>query len=116
MNLHISDINFIRCGLPIQPNITEKIHNIVNGTQAALLLINVTSMHVRRLHIRESSGFGLLAINVIGRSEICNTVLSHNNYYAQVILAHYSTIGYHCEGVYGTSTPCIGGSMQSNVQ
>ena len=112
MNLHISDIQFIRCGLPIQPNIIEKVQSILNGTQAALLLNNVTSMHARRLHIRESSGFGLLAINVIGQSEISSTVFSYNNYYAQVILEEYgSSIEETCQMKHGSFTPCIGGSV-----
>ena len=117
INLRISGIQLIRCGLPIPSNVAERMlpvqeYSRKHGIQAALLFVNVHSLHIKRLHIQESSGFGLLALNVLGKSEISSSTFDRNNYYVQLLLTHsYRYIYEACQETYGSFTPCIGGSM-----
>ena len=91
-NLHISGIKFIQCGLAIPEVIAHEavtvqshsFYRIPNGTSAALLFINVYSLLIERVNITESPGYGLLAINLLGNSQIVDSFFHLNGIQAQI--------------------------------
>ena len=67
--LHISDIKVSQCGWKLPASFISMLPPTPHA-RAALLLINVYSMVLESVSIEESSGYGLLGVNVLGNSSV----------------------------------------------
>lgn len=85
--LTISDIEFTNCGQKFPPNIwnmaMEGLHKAFFPTDvfrppAAILLSKIKDLEMKNVSIQNSTGYGLLGINVLGNSLIHNTVFLRN--------------------------------------
>ena len=91
MNLSLSGLAFINCGAEIQLSVVKpQIRSFLNfkGTlRVALLFTNVTTLTIENVHVNESNGVGLLAVNALGLS-LTNSVFFRNNWVAAIDKFH----------------------------
>ena len=73
LNLSISNLEFVGCGL-------ERSGSSNGGIQAALRLVNIHSLLLQNLHIRESFGYGIYGFNVVGQSRVTGCRFYHNQW------------------------------------
>ena len=90
-NLTISNVAFLYCGCAINSNLLQevtevysKLYQIYDGylidTYAALLMADIHSMVVSDTSVQNSTGYGLLAINILGDSSLQGSNFLFNNY------------------------------------
>ena len=87
LNLSLSGLAFIHCGTEIQLSVVKRqIRSFLNskGTlRVALLFTNVPTLNIENVHVNESNGVGLLAVNALGLS-LTNSVFFRNNWFAAI--------------------------------
>ena len=90
LNLNLSDIGFIQCGTEILPSVREAMLDEINsflnfgGTlRVALLVANSRGLTLAHVHLNNSNGAGLVAVNALGLS-VTNSVFSGNNWDAAI--------------------------------
>lgn len=90
LNLSLSDIGFIQCGADILPSVREEMlremRSFLNfrGTlRVALLVANSRGLTLKHVHLNNSHGVGLLAVNALGLS-VTNSVFFGNNWDAAI--------------------------------
>jgi len=98
-NLSISGITFQHCGLSGE-NSEEALHMIENNVEllyipphdfsTAILLIYVVGLHVEDVRIQNSTGFGLIGINLVGEVSF-HRVLAAGNYPSHCAIEGMST-------------------------
>lgn len=92
-NLTISSMAFLKCGCAINNSLLyeatvvySKLHQMYgryqNDTYAAMLIVGVYSMNISHTSIQNSTGYGLLAINILGNSSLQTSEFLFNNYYS----------------------------------
>ena len=82
-NLLLEDLSFLYCGHPIG-QFSEMLPSYYSSSpeiHAALLLIDIHSLQLSNVSVENSTGYGLLGVNVLGDSLISNSVFTFNNYY-----------------------------------
>ena len=88
--LHIASLTFINCGTEVTPYIwritfslyaRNKAYQPGQGTQAALFMADVYNLRMSGVTVTNSSGYGLLAINVLGKAAVLNSMFSFNNFH-----------------------------------
>ena len=90
-NLTISNIAFLYCGCVINSHLLQevtevysKLYQIYDGylvdTYAALLMAGTHSLVVSDTSVQNSTGYGLLAINILGDSSLQDSNFLFNNY------------------------------------
>ena len=67
--LHISDIEVVRCGWKLPASLISTLPPTPHA-RAALLMVNVYSMVLETVSVGESSGYGLLGVNILGNSSV----------------------------------------------
>ena len=84
--LSIRNLRFFRCGHYLPRVLSEHVKysrrkepKPYSNTSAALALANVVSLHLKRVVIQQSFGYGLLGLNVLGRSQILSCSFLENN-------------------------------------
>jgi len=83
VNLHISGIEFVACGLEIPHYVMKKITQKANpslGPNAAISVVTVHSLVLDKITIRDSYGYGVLGVNVLGHSVINKCRFEMNNW------------------------------------
>ena len=91
-NLTISNMAFLYCGCAINNSLLKevtmvysKLHQIYtqfrNDTYATLLMAEVHFMIIIDTSVQNSTGYGLLAINILGNSSLQDSRFLFNNYY-----------------------------------
>ena len=75
--LHISDIEVVRCGWKLPASLISTLPPTPHA-RAALLMINVYSMVLETVSIGESSGYGLLGVNILGNSSVTGCSFNYN--------------------------------------
>ena len=114
--LNISGISFLGCGAPIPDQLKREAMQqrtrtylvMFEGTKVAIFLVNVLNLNMSQMHVNDSDGYGLLALNVFGSSRITSCVFSHNNRRALVYHQHNPL---YCRGeATENTTSCSGGN------
>lgn len=84
--LSINHITFQNCGLNVTKDIIESIYGLVRlpfhirkGQKVSIWLVNVYNFEANSLHVFNSSGIGLAAINVLGASIVQNSFFNASN-------------------------------------
>ena len=75
-NLVISHLSVLHCGYPVL--------KFVNGKQpssAAVYFLNIISLKVSNTSVENSTGYGVVGVNVLGNSLISHSRFLFNNYY-----------------------------------
>ena len=81
-NLQIHDCGLTSGNLERAVNLTQELvqlnFNVPQKTQVALYLASVANLHMTHVTITNTTGLGLVGINVVGESEIQSCTFSHN--------------------------------------
>ena len=78
--LSIMKLSFINCSLIISKYLLEKpMQWFKIDFQAAVIVIDVHTLMVEGVHIEASTGYGLLGWNVLGDSQVLNSMFNCNN-------------------------------------
>ena len=75
-NLVISHLSVLHCGYPVL--------QFVNGKQpssAAVYFMNIISLKLSNISVENSTGYGVVGVNVLGNSSISHSRFLFNNYY-----------------------------------
>lgn len=111
--LSINHITFQNCGLNITKDIMKSIYGLVylpfrirKGQKVSIYLVNVYNFEADFLHVLNSSGIGLAAINVLGASIVQNSFFNASN---KKLLHNVTTKQIDCTNAAFFST-CSGGN------
>ena len=107
-NLHISGIEFVACGLQIPHYAMKKITGVTNpslGPSAAISVVNVHTLVLDNITVRESYGYGILGVNILGHSIIRKCSFERNNWRHKSNCTAVDVIA-------RTALHCIGGNLQ----
>ena len=74
VNLVIKHLSILYCGYPIVPLTNDK------DTSAAVLFLNIISLKLLDISVENSTGYGILGMNVLGNSSISQSRFMFNNY------------------------------------
>ena len=101
--LSIRDLQFFNCGHYLPSVLSEHVqHSRRKGPKssyskisATLVLANVISLHLERVNIQQSFGYGLLGLNILGQSQILSCSFLENNEKCKQIISntHYCAGG-----------------------
>ena len=94
-NLVVKHLSIIYCGYPIL-----SINNGARAASAAVLLEDIISLKLLDISVENSTGYGVMGLNVLGNSSISHSRFMFNNY--------YTLDSTNCS--YGLGT-CQGGNM-----
>lgn len=102
-NLSLINFTMVDCGAShIQEGFW--LPNTTGIPNAAVLLINVSNLYLHGVSIQNSTGYGLLGINVLGQSEVSDSSFVGNNQVVRHVLQFYSqTIKFCMDGSYYSS-------------
>ena len=70
VNFVIQYLSIIYCGYPL-----------LDGLSAAVYMIDITSLKLLSISVENSTGYGLLGINLLGNSSVSHSRFIFNNYY-----------------------------------
>lgn len=82
--LNICNLHFYQCGAKV-PQILTTLHTNFNITvysisgKSLLLMVNITDMNISKVYIHNSTGPGLLGINVLGNSSVFQSLFVKNH-------------------------------------
>ena len=96
-SLVISRLTIVGCGVNLTESLislafvdqTYAAHSTTTAQKAALFLVNILDLRIDIVSIQNSSGYGLLGVNVLGDSLITNSGFLGNN--------RYTTIDEYCQ-------------------
>ena len=94
-NLVISHLSVLYCGYPVLQFVNGK-----EPSSAALYFLNIISLKLSNISVENSTGYGVVGVNVLGNSSISQSRFIFNNYYTL-----NSSNCFHSQG------PCKGGNM-----
>ena len=84
VNIRISNITITNCGQMISDllnaTISEVYFHVHENTTAALAFFNVESLTLQNVKVEGSHGYGLLGVDVWGKSNLRNCTFSHNGW------------------------------------
>ena len=75
-NLTMKHLSILYCGYPSMSFNHEK-----NLSSVAMFLLYITSLELEDISMENSTGFGLLVVNILGNSSISHSKFMFNNYY-----------------------------------
>ena len=75
VNLMLSSLSFVHCGQPVPPSVYSHEFGIA---RAALGFSSIRNMLLQSLTILNSSGYGILTINIYGKSVVSGCYLQYN--------------------------------------
>ena len=100
-NLTITNITFVNCGVYF--NLTDQ--------SAGIHMINVYNLLIEGVSIQNSTGYGLLAVNLLGHSQIIGSSFIGNNQFIKNGLNRQNATHFKCNGkAYINDTLYIGNS------
>ncbi len=88
--LSITNLTFVSCGAYISDDWADTVFHVhthslffigANGLKVSLFLVNISSLEFSQLCVRNGRGYGVLGINVVGRSSISGCTFVRNNDY-----------------------------------
>ena len=109
INLTISNIEIINCGstfLTHRFSENPASATLVEKVKASLVLVNSCHISITKIVIRNSVGYGLFAINLMGKSAIDSSIfINNNNPQKQKIVAVNNTVGGNAFILYSDNHP-----------
>ena len=76
VNLMISHLSVLYCGYPVLQFINGKEHSSV-----AVYFLDIFDFKLSNTSVENSTGYGVVGVNVLGHSSICHSKFLFNNYY-----------------------------------
>ena len=75
VNLVMKHLSILHCGYPVYP--------VKHGRQpsAAVHVMDITSLKLLSVSVENSTGYGIMGINVLGNSSVSHSRFASNNYY-----------------------------------
>ena len=101
VNLLLANLTILNCGANVTETLsymqsTMSISSITLVHYVAVLLINVSNLHIEATSIQNSTGYGLMGINVLGQSQISGSSFVGNNQFVKSNLQLYDQPPYLC--------------------
>lgn len=110
--LNIFGIKFERCGVEITDRIMHRINSTVNlpltidpGLRVGIFVMNVKDLNFYEVSVKDSTGYGIIGINVLGQSKIRKSIIDRSNY---EVKKKYLTKTFNCRK---DSARCNGGNV-----
>ena len=72
---------------------------------AAVLMINISNLHIEATSIQNSTGYGLVGINILGQSQITGSSFVGNNQFVKGNLQQYNPVYAYCSDGFNYITP-----------
>ena len=98
INLVVKHLSILYCGYPAAQSVYKK-----EWISVAVILQNITSLRLLDISVENSTGYGVLGVDILGNSSISHSRFMFNNY--------YTLNSTNCS--YGLGS-CVGGNMKLN--
>ena len=101
LNLSLTSLTIMNCGANVTDTLsyiqkTSPIISIGLVHYVAVLMINVSNLNIEAISIQNSTGYGLLGINILGQSQISGSSFVGNNQFVKSNLQLYDQTFTYC--------------------
>ena len=111
ISLSLINLTVLNCGV----NVTDTLSYIQQTSPidtintllhyVAVLMINVSNLNIEAISIQNSTGYGLMGINILGQSQITRSSFVGNNQFVKSNLQLYSAAATYCNDGSNYNTP-----------
>ena len=108
-NLSFINLTIVNCGANVTDILsfiqrTSTIDGFSLVQYVAVLMINVSNLHIETTSIQNSAGYGLMGINILGQSQVTGSSFVGNNQFVKNNLQLYNQTYIYCtDGTYYTT-------------
>ena len=110
INISFINITILNCGANITETLSQIPTEFISMSlvhYVAVLMINVSNLHIEDVSIQNSTGYGLMGINILGQSQITGSSFVGNNQIVRNKLKRYGSTYSYCKDGSSYTTPAI---------
>ena len=110
-HLSLTNLTIVKCGANVNEstlsfiNVQNTIDNTSLSHYVAVLMVNVSNLRIEATSIQNSTGYGLMGVNILGQSQITRSSFVGNNQLVKDNLEQHDIVNTYCGDEFYNITP-----------